>query len=556
MSEKLRPISYNGETLYVRMSKSDYKWAKKQLAGEEAESVFTWLKSQNGKQIDGLKEGQKINVNMVSSEDKYDIGQARGRENAGEAGRALARGQETMQSKKDYKENRNYYESVLTDKFEAAGLTPKDAAKAAKKEAKALVNVEKAADEVLASEYFLPGEEEKYKAAKAAAKETGKRPVMLEKSDYKLLQSKEFDEAFEGRVRDEKGNIVKEGTLNSDKLKLIASKMVGDDNTIDNEERVQLTGDIKDYKDRKHISHAEARKTKNLFKHLGFDHEHDFTETKRIATVVGMTLAGAGLGAGVGALVSTTSRVLVAAGQVYQLRGNVVKTPDIFKEVSKNQVVPGTLIGTGIGLGAGLWAASKINDIKDQTYHKKAEEPPVEEPPVTQHVEEPPVEEHCEAEIIEEKTETKVEIPNIPYKMQKGDIISNVVAAKYGITDRDELRAAIREVRKATGIPESGRNPNGSTAIPHIKVDDKTLMDAYFLPETILGGKYSFIPEAKVKPVNYVKRGEKANGSNNTTSVTKVGTQFVVNDCNNNPIAVKPTYEEALKAKNEWDSRH
>ena len=159
----------------------------------------------------------------------------------------------------------------------------------------------------------------------------------------------------------------------------------------------------------------------------------------------------------------------------------------------------------------------------------------------------------CEADIDEQDVENETKIPSTPYKLQAGDTIANVVAAKYGITDPNELRAAVREVRRATGIPENGII-NGQTAIPHIEVNGKTLKDAYFLPETILDGKYTLDNTKAGKKTTYKKKGTKAQGSENAKIVKTSSKNYRVTGCYNEVLYEGPDASAAQKAKDDYDA--
>ena len=78
---------------------------------------------------------------------------------------------------------------------------------------------------VTRSTYYI--DEEEYN--KAVAKDPNGHHVLLDDKYKKVLNSRMFDEVYEGRKRDKQGNIVEEGKLNSDKLKSFALELVGED---------------------------------------------------------------------------------------------------------------------------------------------------------------------------------------------------------------------------------------------------------------------------------------------------------------------------------------
>ena len=148
---------------------------------------------------------------------------------------------EGMRSRKEYKQMRKDIQADLKDYFEGQGYDDYKN-KYARQQAKDIVNTKKAADRVISSEYYT--DKAAYKAAKKANPDL--RHVLLTDSDMEILRDKEWDEAFVGRERDENGNIVKEGTLDSTKLKQVAAERIGWDNKLEMEERVSESATFAD----------------------------------------------------------------------------------------------------------------------------------------------------------------------------------------------------------------------------------------------------------------------------------------------------------------------
>lgn len=325
MSVKLREFTTaDGQTIYVKMSKQEYKDAMK-----------------------AAKEGKPVSFNpdSVFMSKKGDVSRADAQltQNQNYAGTSLERGSEKMESKKDYSARREQYEATLKQQYIDAGMTEKEAAKVAKKEAKERIESEKAADEVISAVYFTPDDKKAadFKEKKAKAEAQGKHVVELTDSDMKRLE--QFDE-LKGFVKtDENG---KKTIEDQDGLKVAAAKLVGDDNKVSYKERFDLTRKAKDVDGA--ISHGSARKTKNLFKHLGFDHAHDYTEAL-IAGGVAATAAGAGIGA---AIITGGAPAIGATGA-----GGGWFAPAI---AGSGHLIPGLIAGGTVG--AGLAGASQLHD--------------------------------------------------------------------------------------------------------------------------------------------------------------------------------------------------
>ena len=305
-----------GNTIYVNMSKKEYKAAlKQQKAAYEAAKkagkldefrAGTW--QPEGYQATNLRgksifAGQKASLTATPQNGDF-------------AGTSLAVADGKIDSKKDYKAKQKQYEAALLERYKAENeKLPTDQRIAesrlkdiAKREAKELVESEKAADEVLAAKYFTPDQKEEYKQWKKDHPDQAKHAVLLEESDMERLS--QFED-LKGFVTTENGKrvITEENQL---ELKKAAAKHVGDDNKLDYNERFDQTriakglNTYKDEKGEQHddsagvegnaISHGSARKTKNLFKHLGFDHAHDYTETL-ITAGVASSAAGIALSA-------------------------------------------------------------------------------------------------------------------------------------------------------------------------------------------------------------------------------------------------------------------
>lgn len=299
---------------------------------------------------------------------------------------------ETMRTKQEYKQMKRDAERAYKEDFaDITGFKEKDINKAAKRHAKNQEQITKAADKVLSSHYYTTKEE--YKAAKKANPEG--RHVLLSKDDLKLLQDKKWDGAFDGRERDEKGNITKEGTLNDSKLKQISAERIGMDNELEMEERISETAAHADevgLKDGK-VTHRKARKAKNLYKHLGYDYQKDLTEVKKAAYVVATTAAGALAGNLIAKNTNPTGTGIAPGGEkvvpgqtingtvvdvvkengiitsIKEIPYTVTTEPQIVKfgsqavsVVTKLSGAGGAGLGSLIGLGVGLATMGKIND--------------------------------------------------------------------------------------------------------------------------------------------------------------------------------------------------
>ena len=352
---------------------ADGQIVKKQVTGEELQKL-----------LNGMNQGQKpqgdMNVPGLSVE--------RQSAQLPESGTRLtgldyaSNDDGVMKTKKEYKEMRKERQAELY--LDLHKVDSDYSNRMAKKQAKQSVEVTKAADRVLSSVYYT--DKAAYDKAKKADKEAGKRPVLLTESDMEMLKDQNWDKAFVGRERDAKGNITKEGNLDSDMLKQLAAERIGMDNEVEMEERVSETAAMADEVGLKNgkVTHRKARKTKNLYKHLGFDYQKDQTELKRAAYVVGTTLTGGIAGKGL-------QHALGKEKGVGMSPGGTVKTENVSKvfhngvltsEMHLPKVIPyagqavevSTLLGglkaTGlgalVGAGIGLATMGNINDLKNK----------------------------------------------------------------------------------------------------------------------------------------------------------------------------------------------
>ena len=346
---------------------------KKQVTGEELQKL-----------LNGMNQGQKpqgdMNVPGLSVE--------RQSAQLPETGTRLtgldyaSNDDGVMKTKKEYKEMRKERQAELyLDLHKVDGNYSN---KMAKKQAKQSVEVTKAADRVLSSVYYT--DKAAYDKAKKADKEAGKRPVLLTESDMEMLKDQNWDKAFVGRERDAKGNITKEGKLDSDMLKQLAAERIGMDNEVEMEERVSETAAMADEVGLKNgkVTHNKARKTKNLYKHLGFDYQKDQTELKRAAYVVGTTLTGGLAGKGLQHALGKEKGVGMSAGGTVETENvsKVFHNGVLTSEMHIPKVIPyagqavevSTLLGglkaTGlgalVGAGIGLATMGNINDLKNK----------------------------------------------------------------------------------------------------------------------------------------------------------------------------------------------
>lgn len=421
-----------GNTVYVNMSKKEYKAAlKQQKAAYEAAKkagkldefrAGTW--QPEGYQATNLKgksifAGQKASLTATPQNGDF-------------AGTSLAVADGKVDSKKDYKAKRDQYEATLLERYKAENeKLPADQRipesrleKIAAREAKELVESEKAADEVLAAKYFTPDQKEEYKQWKKDHPDQAKHAVLLEESDMERLS--QFDD-LKGFVTTENGKrvITEENQL---ELKKAAAKHVGDDNKLDYNERFDQTRVAKGlntYKDEnggehtdsagvegRAISHGSARKTKNLFKHLGFDHAHDYTETLITAGV-----ASAAAGAAIGEAIVTGG--FAGAGLVDGGGGIII--PAI---AGSSHLVEGLAIGAAAGAIPG--AASQLHANGNKVPAGKIDnepEPVVSEPPAE--VSEPP------AEVSEPPAEVS-EPPAAPMPKLRGRAVDEGLKKRVG----------------------------------------------------------------------------------------------------------------------------
>lgn len=347
---------------------------KKQVTGEEIQKL-----------LNGMNQGQKpqgdMNVPGLSVERQSAQLPETGTRSTGLNYASNKDG--VMKTKKQYKEMRKERQAELYQDLHY-NVDSDYSNRMAKKQAKQSVEVTKAADRVLSSVYYT--DKAAFEAAKEKDKANGKRPVLLTESDMEMLKDQNWDGAFEGRKRNEKHEIIEYGKLNNEKLKQIAAERIGMDNEVEMEERVSETAAMADEVGLKNgkVTHKKARKTKNLYKHLGFDYQKDQTELKRAAYVVGTTLTGGLAGKGL-------QHALGKEKGVGMSPGGTVKTENVSKvfhngvltsEMHLPKVIPyagqavevSTLLGglkaTGlgalVGAGIGLATMGNINDLKNK----------------------------------------------------------------------------------------------------------------------------------------------------------------------------------------------
>lgn len=352
---------------------ADGQIVKKQVTGEELQKL-----------LNGMNQGQKpqgdMNVPGLSVE--------RQSAQLPESGTRLtgldyaSNDDGVMKTKKEYKEMRKERQAELY--LDLHKVDSDYSNRMAKKQAKQSVEVTKAADRVLSSVYYT--DKAAYDKAKKADKEAGKRPVLLTESDMEMLKDQNWDKAFVGRERDAKGNITKEGNLDSDMLKQLAAERIGMDNEVEMEERVSETAAMADEVGLKNgkVTHKKARKTKNLYKHIGFDYQKDQTELKRAAYVIGTTLTGGLAGKGLQHALGKEKGVGMSPGGTVETENvsKVFHNGVLTSEMHLPKVIPyagqavevSTLLGglkaTGlgalVGAGIGLATMGNINDLKNK----------------------------------------------------------------------------------------------------------------------------------------------------------------------------------------------
>lgn len=181
----------------------------------------------------------------------------------------------------------------------------------------------------------------------------------------------------------------------------------------------------------------------------------------------------------------------------------------------------------------------------------------------------------CEAKVDGGEQETEVKIENHPYKLKaisignrrnRGETPMEMVKRKYHITNEADAKKALREIRRLMGMPESG-SVNGRTIIPHIEVDGKTWKDAYWLPDTILDGKYKYDPDAEIRPQEYNTDAVAIKGKNTAIVQTNMSGHYVVTDACGNKLYEGSSKAEADKICNnhnaeqakiraDWNKRH
>lgn len=346
---------------------------KKQVTGEEIQKL-----------LNGMNQGQKpkgdMNVPGLSVEKQP------AQENQVITRTGLDYASNTdgvMKTKKQYKEMRKERQAELYQDLHY-NVDSDYSNRMAKKQAKQSVEVTKAADRVLSSVYYT--DKAAFDAAKEKDKANGKRPVLLTESDMEMLKDQNWDGAFEGRKRNEKHEIIEYGKLNNEKLKQIAAERIGMDNEVEMEERVSETAAMADEVGLKNgkVTHKKARKTKNLYKHLGFDYQKDQTELKRAAYVVGTTLTGGLAGKGLQHALGKEKGVGMSPGGTVETENvsKVFHNGVLTSEMHLPKVIPyagqavevSTLLGglkaTGlgalVGAGIGLATMGNINDLKNK----------------------------------------------------------------------------------------------------------------------------------------------------------------------------------------------
>lgn len=347
---------------------------KKQVTGEELQKL-----------LNGMNQGQKpqgdMNVPGLSVERQSAQLPETGTRSTGLNYASNKDG--VMKTKKEYKEMRKERQAELYQDLHY-NVSSDYSNRMAKKQAKQSVEVTKAADRVLSSVYYT--DKAAYDKAKKADKEAGKRPVLLTETDMELLKDQNWDGAFEGRKRNEKHEIIEYGKLNNEKLKQIAAERIGMDNEVEMEERVSETAAMADEVGLKNgkVTHNKARKTKNLYKHLGFDYQKDQTELKRAAYVVGTTLTGGLAGKGLQHALGKEKGVGMSPGGTVETENvsKVFHNGVLTSEMHIPKVIPyagqavevSTLLGglkaTGlgalVGAGIGLATMGNINDLKNK----------------------------------------------------------------------------------------------------------------------------------------------------------------------------------------------
>ena len=352
---------------------ADGQIVKKQVTGEELQKLLNGMnqgqKPQGDMNVPGLSvEKQPAQENQVITRTGLDY---------------ASNTDGVMKTKKQYKEMRKERQAELYQDLHY-NVDSDYSNRMAKKQAKQSVEVTKAADRVLSSVYYT--DKAAFDAAKEKDKANGKRPVLLTESDMEMLKDQNWDGAFEGRKRNEKHEIIEYGKLNNEKLKQIAAERIGMDNEVEMEERVSETAAMADEVGLKNgkVTHKKARKTKNLYKHLGFDYQKDLTETKRAAYVIGTTLTGGLAGKGLQHALGKEKGVGMSPGGTVETENvsKVFHNGVLTSEMHLPKVIPyagqavevSTLLGglkaTGlgalVGAGIGLATMGNINDLKNK----------------------------------------------------------------------------------------------------------------------------------------------------------------------------------------------
>lgn len=349
---------------------------KKQVTAEELQELQKLLSGMNqGQKPQGDMNVMGLSVERQSAQENQVITRTGLDYASNDAG--------VMKTKKEYKEMRKERQAELYQDLHY-NVSSDYSNRMAKKQAKQSVEVTKAADRVLSSVYYT--DKAAFEAAKEKDKADGKRPVLLTESDMEMLKDQNWDGAFEGRKRNGKHEIIEYGKLNNEKLKQIAAERIGMDNEVEMEERVSETAAMADEVGLKNgkVTHKKARKTKNLYKHLGFDYQKDQTELKRAAYVVGTTLTGGLAGKGLQHALGKEKGVGMSPGGTVETENvsKVFHNGVLTSEMHLPKVIPyagqavevSTLLGglkaTGlgalVGAGIGLATMGNINDLKNK----------------------------------------------------------------------------------------------------------------------------------------------------------------------------------------------
>ena len=116
------------------------------------------------------------------------------------------------------------------------------------------------------------------------------------------------------------------------------------------------------------------------------------------------------------------------------------------------------------------------------------------------------------------------------------------------------------------GLTESSAI-NGKTVTPHIEVNGETWKDAYWLPDTILDGKYKYDPDAEVDRVDYTMNSIAKQGKNTAQVSTTMSGHYVVTDACGNKLyegsdkaqadkICQDHNAEQARIRAEWNAKH